>query len=98
MKVPSKCLHLLGIDYKAKVLPRATPAMAMTVVRNGSCSVKIDVAAPLLDVGEEALVPVPVPVLEAAAEDEAGSESKSTEEVGKKNGKRYILPHSWFLS
>jgi len=53
--------------------------MAMTAVRNGSCSVKIDVAP---EVGE-APVPVPVPVLEAA-EDEAGSESKSTEQVGKK--------------
>jgi len=52
----------------AKAPPRATPAMAMTAVRNGSCSVKIDVAPPALDVGE-APVPVPVPVLEAA-EDE----------------------------
>jgi hypothetical protein len=75
----------------------------MTAVRNGSCSVKIDVAAALLAVGEAlarvpVLAPAPVPVPVPEAEDEAGNESKSTEGVEKKNGKRYILPHSWFLS
>lgn len=65
--------------------------MAMTAVRNGSCSVRRGVALELLDVGE-ALVPAPVPVPEAA-EDEAGSHSKSMEQVGKKSGEKYILPH-----
>ena len=87
---------MLGTDYKAKAPPRATPAMAMTAVRNGSCSVKIGVALDLLDVGE-ALVPAPVPVLEAA-EDEAG-ESQQVNGTGReKNVKRHILGHSSFLS
>ena len=73
-------LHLLVIDYKAKAPPRATPAMAMTAVRNGSCSVRRGVALELLDVGE-ALAPVPVAEV---AEDEAGFHSKSMEQVGKK--------------
>jgi hypothetical protein len=64
----------------------------MTAGRIGNCSVRRGAALDLLDVGE-ALVPAAVPVPEAA-EDDAGSHSKSMEQVGKKSGKGFILPHS----
>lgn len=41
-------VHFLGTVYKAKAPPRATPAMAMTAVRNGSCSVTIGAELGLL--------------------------------------------------
>jgi hypothetical protein len=63
----------------------------MTAGRIGNCSVRRGAALDVLDVGE-ALVPAAVPVPEAA-EDEA-SHSKSMEQVGKKSGKGFILPHS----
>lgn len=59
-------------DYNAKAPPRATPAMAMTAVRSGSCSATIGAALDLLEVGEDAdEAPVAEPV--GAAADEAGS-------------------------
>ena len=68
---------MLGTDYRAKAPPRATPATAITAGRIGNCSIRRGAALDLLDVGE-ALVPAAVPVPEAA-EDEAGSHSKSME-------------------
>jgi hypothetical protein len=65
---------LLGTNHKAKAPPRATPAIAMTAVRNGNCSTRIGTALLLLEVGEAAfeVALALVPVAEGR-EDEAKS-------------------------
>jgi predicted RNase H-like nuclease (RuvC/YqgF family) len=71
--------------------------MAITAVRNGSCSmgaVALDDLEAEVEAGEDEVA------LEAGvvmlAEDESGKSSQQARAMVKKEGERYILPHSCF--
>ena len=87
-----------GAVYNAKAPPSATPAMAITAVRNGSCSTKAVAPEDLLVEEEVGEVEVEVEVeLEEGLVvlDEARKSGQRTKWMKSWRG-RYILPHSCF--